>query len=40
MGRIIERMLRARLTLDQALTDLMAMCNRIPRSKEGCMLDG
>ena len=35
----VERMLNARRTLDQALTDIVAKCNRIPRSKERCMLE-
>ena len=39
MDEFIERMLKARRTLDQALTDLVAKCNRIPRSKERCMLE-
>lgn len=39
MDEFIERMLKARRTLDQALTDLLAKCNRIPRSKERCMLE-
>lgn len=39
MDAFIERMLKARRTLDQALTDLVAKCNRVPRSKERCMLE-
>jgi hypothetical protein len=39
MDEFIERMLKGRRTLDQALTELVAKCNRIPRSKERCMLE-
>ena len=39
MDDFVERMLNARRTLDQVLTDIVAKCNRIPRSKERCLLE-
>ena len=39
MDDFVERMLNARRTLDQALTDIVAKCHRIPRSKERCLLE-
>jgi len=39
MDDFVERMLKDRRTLHQALTDILAKCNRIPRSTERCMLE-
>lgn len=39
MDDFVERLLNARRPLDQALTDIVAKYNRVPRGKERSMLE-